>query len=283
MKIRDLVLLTVIFSVFCIFVPDMVPGKHTDRPDDIGCSLVDYSSTTTLPEDFPNIQDPKQRKQVLIDLLLPLVLKANESILAQRHELQRIEKSHSRPTPEDRQLIEELARAYLVEKGSHETMLGELLVRVDVLPASLVLAQAAIESGWGTSRFALKGNNVFGLRGPAGLGMIPGERNPGCGFSISTFGDLQECIDFYLWNINTRAEYERLRKLRTHEHTHYDPLLLAQGLDSYSEMGQAYVQKVVGMIRENNLKVYDSYRLKTGTDERTARISVKSFKPASVS
>lgn len=283
MKRKDICLLTILLTLLSAFLPDMIPGSLADRADEAGCSLVDYASAATFPEEFSRIHDPGQRKRVLINLLLPLVLKANEDIIAQRLEIQRIKRHRGPMEPGDRRFIEDLAQAYRVEKGDARDMLDELLVRVDVLPASLVLAQAALESGWGTSRFALQGNNVFGLRGPGGQGMTPGGRDPACGFSLSTFGNLQECISFYMWTINTHAEYDRLRKLRTREHTRYDPLLLARGLDGYSESGPAYVHKVVGMIRENNLREYDSYRLRGVKDQRTARISVKTLRSAGVS
>jgi Bax protein len=283
MKRKDFYLFAVFYAIYSIFLPEPVPGKLAERADEVIFSKVVYSRATTFPEKFSRIQDPQQRKQELIELLLPLVLKANEDILAERHELQRIKKASRTITSRDKRLIEDLAQTYHVETGSHREMLDELLVRVDVLPVSLVLAQAAIESGWGTSRFALKGNNLFGLRCPSGLGILPSERGSRCGFSISTFEDLQECVKCYMWNINTRMEYKRLRKLRTQPHVHYDPLLLAHGLDTYSEMGPAYVDKVKGVIRGNNLKEYDSYRLRPQKDERTAWIFWRSSRPAGMS
>ncbi|HQJ10101.1 MAG TPA: glucosaminidase domain-containing protein, partial [Deltaproteobacteria bacterium] len=142
------------------------------------------------------------------------------------------------------------------------TMLDELITRVDVLPASLVLAQAAIESGWGTSRFAIEGNNIFGIRNSRGSGMIPRERGPECSFALSTFDTLQSCIRFHLWNINSHPEYEHLRKIRTRGCSPYNPIELAQGLNTYSEMGYKYVNKVVNTIERCNLQTYDSYELK---------------------
>lgn len=281
MKRREIYLVAVFYIVLSLFLPDTLPGESAECADEVGGSLVEYASSITFPEDFSRIQDYRQRKQVVIDLLLPLVLKANEDILSQRKELQRIKLSRAGMSPENRQLIEDLAHVYHVDKGNHRAMLEELLVRVDVLPVSLVLAQAGIESGWGTSRFALKGNNMFGLRGPKGLGMKPGEGGQGCDFSLATFGDLQECISYYLWNINTHNEYERLRKLRTQKHIHYDPLVLAQGLNTYSEMGDAYVEKLVGVIRD--LKEYDSYRLKPVREQRTARLVIRPSRPGDIS
>jgi Bax protein len=281
MKKRQIYLFAVFYALFTIFLPDMVPGSVGRLAEEGGFSLVDYAGYATFPEEFSRIQDPRQRKLELIDLLLPLVLKANEDILSQRHELKRIRKSRA-ITHGDGRFIEELARIYLVKGKGHRAMLDELLLRVDVLPASLVLAQAAIESGWGTSRFALEGNNIFGLRGPGGLGMTPAQRNSKCGFTLSAFGDLQECVSYYLWNINTHENYEGLRRLRARESTRYDPLLLARCLDGYSEMGSRYVARIVGMIRENNLTAYDAYRLRSG-GQRTARVPGRSFRPAGIS
>ena len=91
----------------------------------------------------------------------------------------------------------------------------ELLKRVNVLPVSLILAQAAIESGWGTSRFCLEGNNIFGLRTSSGYGMVPKGRRSEEEFTVSVFNDLQSCIDYYMWNINTNPQYEELRYIRS--------------------------------------------------------------------
>jgi len=272
MKRRAILLLTVYYSLLFAFLPDLVPGRFAYPVDEAGWYHIDYPGSTSFPEEFLQLQDTRQRKRQLIDTLLPLVLKANEDILAQRRELKRMEKVPSL-TAHDRKLIEDLASVYRVKHEDHRAMLEELLVKVDVLPASLVLAQAAIESGWGTSRFATEGNNVFGLRGPKGSGMTPGALAAGCSFSLSTFSDLQECINFYLWNINTRSEYESLRKIRTQAHVNYDPVELARGLESYSEIGNAYVDKVVGLIRDNNLTEYDLYRLKPVKEQRAALLT----------
>jgi Bax protein len=142
-------------------------------------------------------------------------------------------------------------------------MIDELLARVDVLPPSLVLAQAAIESGWGRSRFAAEGNNVFGLRGSRGRGLIPRGRGPYEKHTVRAFSSLQSCIDFYMWNINTNPEYEDLRQIRRQRQSLCDPIELAQGLKTYSEMGCDYVDDVVELIRNNNQTLYDRYRLNT--------------------
>lgn len=255
--------LVFLFCAMFVIVPEMIPVKYPESLDEFGYYLIDYACTTSFPREFTKTQDIKQRKQLLIDILLPLVLRANEDILAQRSELLRIKKTSFYLSLKEIRFIDELADRYRVERGDYCAMLDELLVRVDILPASLVIAQAAIESGWGTSRFAQHGNNLFGLRGVKGLGMVPRELASDSTFSVSSFGSLQACVDYYLWNINTRSDYEHLRKIRTQKRLPYDSVELAKGLSTYSEMGYAYVDKVVEMIHNNNLKSYDSYRLKT--------------------
>lgn len=264
MEKKSLGLIFIFCSMFVI-VPEMIPVKYSESLDDFGYYLIDYACTTSFPREFTQTQDVRQRKQLLIDILLPLVLRANEDILAQRGELLRIKKTSFYLSLKEIRFIEELAYRYRVERGDYRIMLDELLVRVDILPVSLVIAQAAIESGWGTSRFARHGNNLFGLRGIKGLGMVPKGLATDSTFSVSSFDSLQACVEYYLWNINTRSDYEQLRKIRIEKmRIPYDSVELAQGLHTYSEMGYAYVDKVVEMIHINNLKSYDTYRLKTG-------------------
>lgn len=268
-------LLQFLFCTAFIIMPAMMPIQYPEHVDEYGYFFIDYACTTSFPKQFTKVKDIKERKQLLMDMLLPLVLKANEEVMAQRMELLKIKKTSFYLTIQEVRFIEELATYYRVEPGDHRAMLDELLVRVNVLPASLVLAQAAIESGWGTSRFALMGNNLFGLRGPRGNGMEPREVKSNGDFSLSTFVNLQSCISYYIWNINTHTEYKDLRQIRLHKTFPYDSTELAQGLTTYSEMGSTYVDKVVDLIDNNNLKAYDFYRLKTvETAWKPNRVSV---------
>ena len=252
------ILISMLIIAALVAVPSRSPYQIEENVD----KTVDFTQCTSLPKEFREIQDLDQRKRVLIDTLLPLVLKENEEIKSLRAELLRIKKTSFYLTTKEMRFIEDLAGHYKVKRGDYRTMLDELITRVDVLPASLVLAQAAIESGWGTSRFAIEGNNIFGIRNSRGSGMIPRERGPECSFALSTFDTLQSCIRFHLWNINSHPEYEHLRKIRTRGCSPYNPIELAQGLNTYSEMGYKYVNKVVNTIERCNLQTYDSYELK---------------------
>ncbi len=254
--------LKILVFMLIIVMPVTVPSKSPYRVDEDVYKTVDFAQSASLPKEFLEIRDLDERKRVLIEILLPLVLKENEEILSQRAELLGIKRTSFYLTRNEMRFIKGLAVHCKVKQSDYRTMLDELITRVDVLPASLVLAQAAIESGWGTSRFALEGNNIFGIRNSKGAGMMPREVGPECSFSLSTFDTLQSCIRFYLWNINTHPEYEHLRKIRTRGCTPYNPIELAQGLNTYSEMGHKYVSKVVDTIEYNNLQTYDSYGLK---------------------
>ncbi|MDT8271769.1 MAG: glucosaminidase domain-containing protein [Desulfomonilia bacterium] len=224
-------------------------------------NAVAYVYRETLPAQEIMQEGEHRRKELFIDVLLPLVLKSNEEILAQRSELERIRDRLLWLTKKQKRFLDERAQHYNVEFQNYDELIEILLTRVDVLPASLVLAQAAIESGWGTSRFSLEGNNVFGLRTPEGRGMVPEKRREGALYRVSSFSDIQSSIRFYLWTINTHPMYEKLRQIRSQSTPPYDPILLAEGLEYYSEMGYAYIEKVKEIIEYNKLYVYDSYTL----------------------
>lgn len=264
-QMRKLTILSVCFVASLIgsaLIPaNMITGMSIPVEDLYQTPTIEYRYTASLPERLAHIRDVRERKQCLIEILLPLALKANETILKQRQLIERISRNLPRLDQDDRDALSILAMMYNVEASSSEETVEELLKRVDVLPVSLILAQAAIESGWGTSRFSIEGNNIFGMRTPSGYGMIPVRRDPGETFAVSAFDDLQSCIDYYLWNINTNPQYEELRHIRSQTEGPYDAYALAKGLRNYSEQGFEYVRKVERLISHNELKYYDEYRL----------------------
>jgi Bax protein len=214
-----------------------------------------------MPDRLARIDDVQERKQYLIEILLPLMLRANETIMKQRLVIEQIHQKMPYLSTQDKQTLISFARMYRVETNSYDKMVEELLRRVDVLPISLVIAQAAIESAWGTSRFCIEGNNIFGLRTSSGYGMVPRDRDEDEIYTVSVFNDLQSCIDYYMWNINTNPQYEQLRYIRSLSTPPYDSYSLAQGLRNYSELGIVYVRRVEKLIAFNALKSYDDYRL----------------------
>ncbi len=157
----------------------------------------------------------------------------------------------------------DLAITYSVdtEAENDQDLVNELLLRVDVIPASLVLAQAANESAWGTSRFALEANNIFGQWCfEEGCGIIPNRRVAGATHEVKSFDTIEAAIEGYFLNINShhlyagfRQERARLRRLGRR----LDSIVLAQRLDRYSERGKSYVDEVQTLIQQNNLAQRD--------------------------
>jgi Bax protein len=239
----------------------VVTGRSAIHTVPAQSPAIEYQYTASLQDQLAQINDVQKRKQYLIRVLLPLVLHANEKITQQRMIIEQLKIKLPHLTPLEKQTVSSLSRQYLVECNSYEEMVQELLMRVNVLPVSLILAQAAIESGWGTSRFCKEGNNIFGLRTPSGYGILPRGRTSEEGVTLSVFNDLQSCIDYYMWNINTNPQYKDLRYIRSLSHPPYDSFALAQGLRNYSEMGTEYVRRVELLISYNALKGYDEYRL----------------------
>jgi len=253
---------TVLLLLLIILVLVILPGMVPERDTGLKWKYIDYRDIKKIPVELLEIRDIKKRKQFLIDMLLPLILRSNEKVLVQRERLLEIKESMWLLTAKEKNTLEELAREYRVDCPDYDEMLSELLLRVDILPPSLVLSQAAIESGWGTSRFALDGNNLFGMRTLTGKGMVPRRQAQGMVFKVSVFEDLQSSIDYYLWNINTHPVYKNLREIRSGCTYPYDPAVIAGGLSNYSEIGVSYVNKVTGLIDYNGLQAYDLCRLR---------------------
>jgi len=239
----------------------MVTGRSVSPALPVRSPAIEYQYTASLQDQLAQINDVQERKQSLIRILLPLVLHANERVLQQRAIIEQLRQRLPYLTPFENHTLITFARMYLVEGDVSEEMIAELLKRVNVLPVSLILAQAAIESGWGTSRFCIEGNNIFGLRTPSGYGILPKGRSSEEGVTLSVFNDLQSCINYYMWNINTNPQYKELRYIRSLSRPPYDSFALAQGLRNYSEMGTEYVRRVELLIGYNALKGYDDYQL----------------------
>ena len=149
----------------------------------------------------------------------------------------------------------------LSQFASDQDIINELILRVDVIPVSLALAQAANESAWGTSRFALEGNNVFGQWCyKKGCGIVPAERRSGATHEVKSFTSVEQSVQAYILNINSHPSYRYLREVRAvmrERQGKLDPMGLAYGLDRYSERGNNYVDEVRNLIIQNNLRLRD--------------------------
>lgn len=193
------------------------------------------------------------KKQVFFRLMAPLVLTSNENILLDRQLI--IDSKLEAPE------LKTLAVKYKVSSGSdaplNESHRQELLTKVDILPPSLVLAQAAEESGWGSSRFTIEGNSFFGQWDFSGNGMVPAQQRKELGnYGLARFDTPLDSVEGYMLNINTHNAYKKLRDLRAKIRAK-DKLItgheLAGTLDKYSERGQAYIDGIREMIRYNGL------------------------------
>lgn len=218
----------------------------------------------SVPHGIDGLTDVDQRKSLFLRTMLPLVLKVNEDIAADRDRLQQIadraaEGKALRVT--DRRFLEAKGREYGVKSPDAK----KLLARVDVIPPSLALAQAAEESGWGTSRFARQGNALFG-QWTTGLenGMVPRNREDGATHVIKAFPTLLGAVRAYVRNLNTHRAYAEFRARREQMRRDGQPLdgyTLAQTLHRYSERGSDYIDTLHVIMRANDLSAFDAAQL----------------------
>lgn len=213
------------------------------------------------------------KKIAFIYLMGPSVLAANEVVAKEREELQRLLALKRAGTGWDAtqmQWLQALAKRYDVGSELNDRALDELLLRVDIVPASLVLAQAATESGWGTSRFAARGNALFGQWTYGSDGIVPLEQRTATlgNYRVRAFESPMASIGGYLLNLNTHRSYADLRQFRAQMRKAGKPLsgmALAAGLSRYSERGQIYVDEVRALIRRNSLQEADFATLRDMT------------------
>lgn len=213
----------------------------------------------------------KLKKKIFFRTLGPLILRSNEMILAERDRLLALADSSSALTPAQQTELAELARRYRVQwdPESPKAAVDELLLKVDTLPVSLILAQAAEESGWGSSRFAFAGNALFGQWTWGDDGITPAQQRSGKGdYKIARFDTPLQSVQAHGLNLNTHPAYESLRQLRQQKHQEGQALgglEAATTLTRYSERGEAYVKTLQSIIRYNKLDGTDSAYLKEMT------------------
>ncbi|MDB2589458.1 glucosaminidase domain-containing protein [Candidatus Thioglobus sp.] len=199
--------------------------------------------------DFEKIQDVNQRKQAFFEYLLPEINKQNEKIIQLRHDIKTGEINSFK--------LKNIYRYYRVKEND----IGTLLNRVDIVPASLILAQGAYESNWGRSRFAKHYHNFFGLWCfEKGCGVVPLRRDKDDTHEVAKFSSLSKGVEYYLRSINRNSAYTTLRKIRKSKRDQQAQITghaLAEGLENYAEIGYEYVETVQSIIRFNKLSEYD--------------------------
>ncbi|ASP40255.1 hypothetical protein CHH28_16920 [Bacterioplanes sanyensis] len=213
--------------------------------------------TEHLP-DFTQFQNTDDKKQAFFDFLMPLIEQVNDDVLSIRTELEAM----TPPLTEAQQTrLQQLVRRYRIQEETQTEQIQRLLTRVLPIPPSLVLAQAANESAWGTSRFATEGNNLFGQWCfKRGCGLVPLDRPEGDRHEVAVFDTPLDSVRSYVRNLNTHPEYQQLRQIRRQQwqtQGYADGKALASGLLGYSERREEYVEEIRSMIRYNQLSQYD--------------------------
>jgi len=217
-----------------------------------------------LPPDMSAIRQIKERKAIFFKTVLPLILQVNDEIRADRRRLWDL---HARAIngeylpAVDRLWLIVLAERYKVKRGD----VKELLKRVDIMPTSMALAQAAEESGWGTSRFSREGNAIFGQWTFSDAeGLVPLKRQAGQTHKVRAFRNLLDSVRSYARNLNTHRAYRKLRTMRQQmrrDGTAVRGRRLIETLTSYSERGVDYVKGLRAIMSDNNLDWLDAAKL----------------------
>ncbi|TPD63186.1 hypothetical protein FIV46_03670 [Emcibacter nanhaiensis] len=215
-----------------------------------------------LPPELAAMSSVRERKKLFISTLLPLILKVNETILADRQKLERIIRKievGTVPSTSELHWIQRKQRQYKMNTED----LYALRKRINVVPPSLALTQAAIESGWGTSRFAQQGNALYGQWTWGTDGLVPEQRDDGKNHKIKSFPNAIEAVFGYVHNLNTHRAYRKFRdeRARQTQNGHLDIHKLVETLDKYSERGMEYVITLKDIMRVNRLRDFDRARL----------------------
>ncbi len=244
-KIRLSVAIAVVALVVVIVVGQWASQPKVDVPD------------------FSQYPAGSERKEAFFGYFLPLVEQRNQEILQTRERVKEwSERADSLSSREERELLELGSRLNISEfDPQNETHWNLLLRRLDKVPPSLALAQAANESAWGTSRFSLEGYNYFGQWCfTKGCGIVPSSRDTGKTHEVASFGTPRQSVESYMQNLNRHNAYKDLRLIRERLRDQGEPITgvaLAAGLEQYSERGEEYIKELRSMIRYNELDQYD--------------------------
>jgi Bax protein len=238
--------------------PKTLKGPNTNHIELESSKLVPASKPLLVPRDFfIHIPDSHlalsgtAQKDSFIKIVLPLILASNEEISKRREAIKRAFENGDRAT------LEKWAALYKVDATDQDNtaLMTRLLDRADTIPVALALAQAAVESGWGTSRFAIQGNALFGQwawRDHAGIRPLDASNNRAV---VRSFGSLLGSVRAYVHNLNTHSHYQKFRMARSalrNRPKAGEAKILAKYLDRYAEIGHAYVKKLEVLIRSND-------------------------------
>lgn len=210
-----------------------------------------------------NTQSLNAEQQSFVVFMVPKINQANQQVFALRQRIIAIQtKSQTKKlSPLDLRFLNDTASSYKVPNfnSNDNVSMTELLKRVDIVPTSLVLAQAANESGWGASRFAKRADNFFGqhcyVKG-CGIAPASGDTN----FEVQKFHNAQDAINYYLYNLNSNSSYSGFRNARAQLRAFGKPLTgpdLVPYLVNYSQLGEGYISMINSMILAHGFSQYD--------------------------
>jgi len=261
-QLSYLVILLFLFVAAIVFRPERI-----DLPEPVLTEIV--IEAPELPQSIPDfavIQDVAEKKASFFEFLSPYIDSVNQQILAQRQRLITFREkinNGSTLTRNEMNYLSGLRVEYELENEVLNTanLVNRLLRRVDIIPSSLALAQAANESAWGTSRFAVEGNNFYGQWCyTEGCGIVPARRIAGANHEVKSFDSVFESVKAYIMNLNTFPNYQKLRDIRQQVRQggrSIDGISLSEGLDTYSSRGDDYIFELQSMIYSNNLLEFD--------------------------
>ena len=212
-----------------------------------------------LPKDLDRLKNTKTKKDTFIKIVMPLILDENKKILENRKKLFKILGKSTNSMGEKRWLKRRF-KEYGIKKGD----ITELKVRMDIIPASIAIAQAAKESGWGTSRFALEGNAMFGQWTWSKNGIEPTEKSGNQDHKILRFSMLRSSVKAYKNNLNTHRGYREFREKRAElrkNNKKISGLKLVNYLHNYAATGKNYTKILKMIINQNGLTDFDDATL----------------------
>ena len=212
-----------------------------------------------LPNEMKEIESSGKRKSLFIKIILPLVLEENNRIIIDRKKLFSILNKNKNSKDEINWLNQKYKQYGVVNKD-----LATLKVRMDIIPVSLAIAQAAKETGWGTSRFAIEGNALFGQWTWSGEGIKPAGADTDATYKVMKFNVLKASVRAYQRNLNTHSSYKKFRFVRAQlrdDNKKLDSLKLAEYLENYAQTGTEYTKVLKQIIQQNQLKDFDEVKL----------------------
>jgi len=221
--------------------------------------LVKPIALSLLPEEMKMIESSTKKKNLFIKIILPLILEENNRIKLDRKKLFNVLNKNKNTNLEKKWLNLKFRQYGVLNKD-----LSTLKIRMDEIPVSLAIAQAAKETGWGTSRFALEGNALFGQWTWSGEGIKPAGADNDTSHKVMKFKILKSSVRAYQRNLNTHSSYKDFRLARAELRDNkmkVDGLILANYLDKYAETGKEYVKILKKIIKQNNLTEFDDVKL----------------------